>query len=292
MAAVQTTAEAGPAPSEARRGEPLLIRPQTGWTGVDLHELWRYRELLYFFTWRDVKVRYKQTLLGAAWAVLQPALMMLVFWVFFARLAKVPHENVPYIVFAYAGLLPWLLFSNGMQFSASSLVSNSQLLTKVYFPRLLVAVSPCLAALVDFVLALGLLVVLMVVYGTYPQPVGWLLIFPLTALAVIAAAGFGSWLAALNVRYRDVRYVIPFLSQLWLFATPVIYPATLVHEPWRTIYGLNPLVGIVEGFRWAVVGSGPGPGAELAVSAAVSVAALVAGVLYFQRTEERIADVV
>lgn len=273
-------------------GQPLVIRPETSRVGLDLRELWAYRELLYFFTWRDLKVRYKQTLLGAAWAVLQPALMMLVFWVFFGRLAKVPHENVPYIVFAYSGLLPWLLFANGMSFSAQSLVSNTQLITKVYFPRLLVAIAPCVAALVDFVLAFGLLVVLIVVYGTYPQPAGWLLVFPLVALALVTAAGVGSWLAALNVKYRDVRYVIPFMTQLWLFATPVIYPATLVHEPWRTLYSLNPMTGVVEGFRWALVGSGSFPGWNLAVSAAVSLALLAAGVLYFRRTEDRIADVV
>lgn len=275
-----------------RQGEPLVIRPQTGWVALDFPELWRYRELLFFFTWRDLKVRYKQTLLGAAWAVLQPVLMMLVFWVFFGRLAKIPHENVPYLVFVYAGLLPWTLFANGMQLSAASLVANSHLLTKIYFPRLLVAVAPCLAALVDFVLAIGVLVVLMIVYSAYPQEWGWLLVFPLTLLALITAAGVGAWLSALSVKYRDVRYIVPFLTQLWLFATPVIYPATLVHGVWRTVYALNPMVGVIEGFRWALVGSGPSPGSDLAISAGVSVSLFVAGILYFRRTEDRIADVV
>jgi lipopolysaccharide transport system permease protein len=272
--------------------EPLVITPPRGWAGIDVRELWHFRELLYFLTWRDLKIRYKQTLLGASWAVIQPVLLMVVFSLFFGRLAGVPHEGVPYPIFAYAGLLPWLFFANTMTFSAQSLVNSTQLITKVYFPRLLVVVAPAFAALVDLALALGVLVVLMVVYSVYPEPLAWLAIFPLTVLALVTALGVGTWLSALNVKYRDVRYVIPFLTQLWLFATPVVYPASLIEEPWRTLYGLNPMVGVVEGFRWALIDAGEPPGPMLAVSACVALLLLGSGVLYFRRTEQVFADVV
>jgi lipopolysaccharide transport system permease protein len=272
--------------------EPLVITPPSGFAGLGLRELWHYRELLYFLTWRDLKLLYKQTVLGAAWAVIQPVLLMVVFSLFFGRLAGVPHGDVPYPIFAYAGLLPWLFFANSMSFSAQSLVANAQLITKVYFPRLIVAVTPALAALVDFALALGVLFVLMVYYDVYPEPLAWLMVFPLILLAMVTALGVGTWLSALNVKYRDIRYVIPFLTQLWLFATPVVYPASLIDEPWRTLYGLNPMAGVVEGFRWALIDAGEPPGPMLAVSALVALALLVTGVVHFRRTEETFADVV
>ncbi len=276
--------------AEAHRA-PLEILPPGRFAGIGFRELWEYRELLYFLTWRDLKVRYKQTVLGASWAVLQPALMMLVFWVFFARLAKVPHGDLPYILFAYAGLVPWLLFANSVSFASQSLVGSAQLITKVYFPRLLVVASPCIVAVADFLLACGLLAILMVVYGTYPDVIAWLAVFPLTLLALATALGVGSLLAALNVKYRDVRYGVPFLVQLWLFASPVAYLPNL-SEPWATIYGLNPMVGVVNGFRWALLDAAEPPGWSLAVSAGVSLVLLVWGVLTFRRTEESFADVV
>lgn len=266
------------------------IEPSHGWVRLHLRDLWSYRELLYFLIWRDVKVRYKQTALGAAWAVLQPFLMMVVFSIFFGRLLNVPSEGIPYPVFAYAALVPWQLLANSVVQSGASLVSNQQLLTKVYFPRLLIPISATLGNLVDFVLAFTVLIGMMLYYGIVPAAA--VLITPLLALlAAVTALGIGLWLSALNVRYRDVRYVIPFLVQLWLFATPVVYPSSIVPDAWRPLFHLNPMAGVVEGFRWALLGTGQ-LDPMFGVSAGAAVALLLGGLVYFRRTERTFADVV
>jgi lipopolysaccharide transport system permease protein len=271
--------------------EPVFeIRPSRGWVALHLRDLWTFRELLYFLIWRDVKVRYKQTALGASWAVLQPFLLMVVFSIFFGRLLNVPSGKVPYPVFAYAALVPWQMFANAVAQSGGSLISNQQLLTKVYFPRLLIPLSATLGNLVDFVFAFVILVGMMVYYGIHPTLA--ILVVPLLALlAAITALGVGLWLSALNVKYRDIRYVIPLLVQLWLFATPVAYPSTIVPDAWRPIYHLNPMAGVVDGFRWALLGSG-GIDPMFAVSVVVAIAILVGGIVYFRRTERSFADVV
>ncbi|MCH6546023.1 MAG: ABC transporter permease [Deltaproteobacteria bacterium] len=270
---------------------PMLIRPAAGWVPLNLAELWEYRELLYFLTWRDIKVRYKQTVLGAAWAVIQPLGMMLVFTIFFGRLVGVPSDGLPYPIFAYTALLPWQLFSRALTDASTSLVVNERLITKVYFPRLLIPVSAVLASLVDFAIAFVLLLGMMVFYGIVPT--GSVLMLPLfVLLALMTALGIGFWLSALNAQYRDVRYTLPFLTQFWLFATPVVYPSSLVPEQWRLLYGLNPMTGVVEGFRWALLGRTGAPDAMLAVSAIAVLATFIGGLYYFSRVEETLADVV
>ncbi len=269
----------------------LVIRPTSGFVPLDLHEIWNYRELLYFLTWRDIKVRYKQTVLGIAWAVIQPLLMMIVFTLFFGRLAKIPSDGMPYPLFAFAALLPWQMFSRALTDASTSLVVNERLITKVYFPRLLVPASAVLATLVDFGIAFVLLLGMMVFYGVVPNQA--LVTLPLfILLALITALGVGFWLSALDAQYRDVRYTLPFLTQFWLFATPVVYPSSLVPEPWRLLYGLNPMVGVVEGFRWALLGREMPPDAMLAVSVIVSLVIFVGGLYYFSRMEKNLADVV
>lgn len=258
---------------------------------LNLKDLWEYRELLYFLVWRDIKVRYKQTALGAAWALLQPLLTMLVFTVFFGRLAKVPSDGIPYPVFALTALLPWQLFAFALNESSTSLVTNKNLLTKVYFPRLIVPMASVFAGLVDFALAFVLLLGLMVIYHVRPTAaVAWLPVFLL--MTVATALSVGLWLSALNVKFRDVRYVIPFLTQFWMFATPVAYPSSLVPEPWREWYGLNPMAGVVEGFRWALLGKAGNPGLLVWVSVAAVVLLLTGGLYYFRRTEATFADIV
>jgi len=277
---------------ESDRGRPtLLIRPSRGWAALDLADLWQYRELIYFLTWRDIKVRYKQTVLGGAWAILQPFLTMVVFSVFFGRLAGIPSDGLPYPIFAYCALLPWQLFAHALTESSNSLVANERLITKVYFPRLVVPISAVLAGLLDFLVAFVVLIGMMMYYHIRPTAAVWTV--PLfLLLAVGAALGVGLWLSALNVQYRDVRYTIPFLTQFWLFLTPVAYPSTLVPVSWRPLYGLNPMAGVVEGFRWALLGKAEGPGALLAVSVTIVVLVLVGGLYYFRRMEKTFADVV
>jgi lipopolysaccharide transport system permease protein len=277
---------------ESDRGRPtLLIRPSRGWAALDLADLWQYRELIYFLTWRDIKVRYKQTVLGGAWAILQPFLTMVVFSVFFGRLAGIPSDGLPYPIFAYCALLPWQLFAHALTESSNSLVANERLITKVYFPRLVVPISAVLAGLLDFLVAFVVLIGMMMYYHIRPTAAVWTV--PLfLLLAVGAALGVGLWLSALNVQYRDVRYTIPFLTQFWLFLTPVAYPSTLVPVSWRALYGLNPMAGVVEGFRWALLGKTEGPGALLAVSVAITIVILVGGLYYFRRMEKTFADVV
>jgi lipopolysaccharide transport system permease protein len=269
----------------------LRIRPSKGWVSLKLGELWQYRELVYFLIWRDIKVRYKQTALGATWAIIQPVMTMVVFSLFFGKLGKIPSDGVPYPIFAYAALVPWTFFANGLAQSSNSLVGSSNLITKVYFPRLAIPMGTVLSGLLDFMLAFIVLLVMMLFYGIAPTlNILWLPLFLL--LAVVTSLGVGLWLSALNVEYRDVRYVVPFLTQFWMLATPIAYPSSLLHEPWRTIYALNPMVGVVEGFRWALLGARMAPGPVIAASSFAAVVLLVSGALYFRRMEKTFADVV
>jgi lipopolysaccharide transport system permease protein len=268
-----------------------IIQRSRGWSALNLRELWKYHELLYFLTWRDIKVRYKQTVLGAAWAILQPLLTMVVFSIFFGSLAKVPSDGVPYPIFAYVALLPWQLFSYSLQNAGNSLVGSQNLITKVYFPRLVIPVSAVLSGVVDFAIAFVVLIGMMFYYGI---PLRWsmltLPLFILLALATSLAAGL--WLSALNVKYRDVRYVIPFLTQFWLFLTPVAYPSSMIPAAIRPFYGLNPMAGVVEGFRWALLGTTGGMGPLMVVSVIVVLVLLVGGFYYFRRFERTFADIV
>jgi len=269
---------------------PTLVNPAAGRAPLGVRELWDYRELLYFLVWRDVKVRYKQTALGVAWAVLQPLLAMFVFSLFFGRLAGMDSEGLPYPVFTLAALVPWSFFVFGLTEGANSLVVHRQLVTKVYFPRLAIPLAPVLAALADLAIAFVLLLLVMGWYGILPAPRSAAVVV-FVALAFATALGAALWLAALNVRYRDVRYVLPFLSQLWLFATPVVYPSSLVPAPWHALYGLNPMVGVVDGFRWALLGVEI-DAATIGVSWLAALALAAGGAAYFRRTERTFADVV
>jgi lipopolysaccharide transport system permease protein len=283
-------AQAAPSGSE-EASHTLRIEPSTGWVSLRLRELWEYRELLFFLVWRDIKVRYKQTALGAAWAIIQPFFTMIVFSLFFGRLAKVPSDGIPYPVFSYAALVPWTFFANGLSESSNSLVSSSNLIKKIYFPRLTIPIATVLAGAVDFVIAFAVLILMMFYYGITPTlNTLWLPLFVL--LAFIASLGTGLWLSAMNVKFRDVRYVVPFIVQFWMFATPIAYPSSLLSEPWRTIYGLNPMVGVVEGFRWALLGTETRPQGVVALSAAAALLILVGGAFYFRRMEKMFADVV
>ena len=258
---------------------------------MNLHDLWEYRELLYFLTWRDIKVRYKQTVLGAAWAIIQPFFTMVVFSLFFGKLAGMPSDDIPYPIFSYAALVPWQFFANGLSQSSTSLVASANLIKKVYFPRLVVPVSAVISGGVDFALAFVVLLGMMLFYGTVPTAaVIWLLF--LLLLALVTSLGVGLWLTAMNVQFRDVRYAVPFLVQAWMFATPIAYPSSLLDEPWRTLYGVNPMAGVVEGFRWALLRAETAPGPIILVSALVAVGLLVSGAFYFRRMEKTFADVV
>ncbi|MGH3130348.1 MAG: ABC transporter permease [Gaiellaceae bacterium] len=276
----------------SRRLEPVVIRPPSRWAGFGLRELWRYRELLLFLAWRDLKVRYKQTLLGVTWAVLQPVMYMVVFTLFFGRVAGLYSEGKPYALLALSGSVIWLFFANAVALSAGSLVGSASLITKVYFPRLAASTAPVLAGLVDLVLSFGVLVAVMAGYGYYPALDRIPFAIPFLLLAMGTAVGVGSWLAALNVKYRDVRYVVPFLLQLWLFASPVVYSAELLDGTLRTLYYLNPMAGVVEGFRWAMLGGVPPEVSSVALSTLSGGVLLVAGVLYFRRMERHFADIV
>ena len=268
----------------------IVIEPTRG-TFRGFQELLEYRELLFFLVWKDIKVRYKQTVIGIAWAILQPFLTMVVFSIFFGRLAHVPSDGHPYPLFSYAALLPWQLFSYALSESANSLVSNQQLVSKVYFPRLIIPISTVFAGLADFAAAFLVLLAMMAYFGVVP---GWaVLLLPLfLALAILTALSVGLWLAALNVKYRDVRYTIPFLTQFWLFATPIAYPLSIVPEKWRALLGLNPMTGVVEGFRWALLGQPQGPGLVILVSALAVGVLLIGGLWYFRRVEATLADII
>jgi lipopolysaccharide transport system permease protein len=269
----------------------VTIEPSKGLVGIDWKDLWSYRELLYFLAWREIKVRYKQTALGAIWAILQPLLTMVIFSVFFGRLAKMPSDGLPYPIFVLTGLVPWIFFSNGLSQAANSVVNSSNLVSKVYFPRILIPVASVASGVVDFAIAFALLALGTVWYGILPTA-RTLLLIPFFLLAATVCLGVGLWLAALNVQYRDIRHAVPFMVQIWLFATPIAYPSSLLHEPWRTVYGLNPMVGVVEGFRWALLGKTPQPGPLIGVSAVLAVVLLVTGTIYFRQVERKFADII
>lgn len=276
----------------AELSEPLVrIRPASGLPSINLREVWAYRDLAYFLIWRDIKVRYKQTVLGAAWAIIQPFFTMIVFSLFFGRLAGIPSEGVPYPIFAYAALVPWQFFADGLSNSSNSLVGSANLIKKVFFPRLLIPISSVLGGIIDFILAFAVLLLMMAFYGIVPtRNVIWLPLFLL--LALVTALGFGLWFSALNVQFRDVRYAVPFVVQAWLFITPIAYPSSLLNEPWRTLYAINPMAGVVEGFRWALLDTDTQPGSMVFVSAVVAGAVFVGGLYYFRRMEKSFADVV
>jgi homopolymeric O-antigen transport system permease protein len=274
----------------AARATVLRITPPSRWWVIPAAELWQARELVYFFVWRDIKIRYKQTAIGAAWAVLQPLLAMLVFTLFFGKLAHIPSEGLPYQVFVYAGLLPWMYFAASLQNATNTIVENQRVITKVYFPRLVLPLSAVLSGLVDFAISFLIFAAMMVYYHIRPtMQILWLPAFLL--LAVLTALGVGLWLSALNAIYRDVRYVLPFLVQLWLFASPVIYPPSLMSAKWRWLFGLNPMAGVIEGFRWSLAGHGDPPGRLILISAATVGVILLSGLAYFQKTETVMADI-
>jgi len=280
-----THAEAFPAQHITR------IEPTKGWRFLDIGEIWFYRELLFFLTWRDIQIRYKQTAIGVAWVVIQPLASISVFSLFFGRLAKIPSDGVPYPLFVFAALLPWQVFARAMSEASNSLVTDQRLVSRVYFPRILVPVASVTAAVFDFIITFLLFLLMMLFYGIHP---GWaVLTLPIFLVLMVATAlGVSFWLAPLNIEYRDVAYVLPFLTQLWLFLTPVVYPATLVPEKWRFLYGFNPLAGVVEGFRWALLGIGPGPSPMLLVSAVMAIFLLLTGILWFRRRERTFTDAV
>jgi len=269
----------------------IVIGPSKGWARFNLKELWEYRELLYFLIWRDVKVRYKQTVFGAAWAIAQPLMLMVVFSIFLGHLARVPSNGLPYPLFAYSGLVPWTLFSSALNGASGSLVGSSNLISKVYFPRLLLPLASAGPYVIDFMIAMVVLIGMMVFYGAHVTVgIFWLPAFVLIAL--MAAMAVGVWLAAANVRYRDVRHAAPFMVQLWLFASPVAYASSIVPRKWRLLYSLNPMTGVIEGFRWALLGAPPPSPAAILVSLASVMLILVTGVAYFRRVEQTFADVI
>jgi homopolymeric O-antigen transport system permease protein len=269
----------------------VTLEPTRGFRSLELRELVAFRELLYFLTWRDLKVRYKQTIIGIGWAILQPVLAMIVFTIIFGHVAQVSTNGVPYPIFSYAALLPWYFFATSVQFGSNSLVSSSQLITKVYFPRILVVVAPVAGALVDLLLAACVLAGLMVYYGIAPG-IGIVILPAFMLLAILAAVGVSALLSALNVRYRDVRFAVPFLMQIWFFATPVVYEIAAVHEPWRTLFGLNPMTAVVLAFRWACAGGAAPDSSVVLLSVASTIVIAIAGLAYFGRTEKTFADLI
>jgi len=279
-----------PATTEKAPVPTLIIRPPKKWVPVDLHELWEYRELLYSFVARDVKIRYKQTALGFLWAIIQPLFLMVVFTLFFGGLAKVPSDGIPYPLFSFAALIPWTLFAEGLTRSSTSMVSNAGIMTKVYFPRLVMPIAGILSPLVDFAIAFVILILMMAYYGFVPT-IAIVFLPAFILLALLTSLSVGLWLSALNVKYRDFQYTIPFLLQLWLFASPVVYPSSMLPEQFQLLYGLNPMAGVIEGFRWALLGTTP-PGGMILVSVGVVVLLLVGGLFYFKRMEQYFADVV
>jgi homopolymeric O-antigen transport system permease protein len=267
------------------------IEPSRGWVPLKFKELWEYHELLYFLIWRDIKVKYKQTALGVAWAIIQPLFTMVVFSLFFGKLAKIPSDGIPYPIFSFAALVPWSFFANGLTQSSHSIVGSAHLISKVYFPRLTIPIASVLGGIIDFMLSFLMLLGMMLFYGIYPTyNIIWLPL--LIMLALITALGVGLWLAALNAEYRDVRYIVPFITQFWMLATPIAYPSSLLPEPWRTLYGLNPMAGVVEGFRWALLNTNTSPGPIIIVSSVAALIILVTGAFYFRRMEKTFADIV
>jgi lipopolysaccharide transport system permease protein len=287
MSTAQVTAPADTLASSAT----IRISPPSGWWSIPFREIWDYRELLYFFVWRDLKVRYKQTAIGVAWVVIQPLMTMAVFWLFFGRLAKLPSDGLPYPVFYFAALVPWTYFAYSLNYATNTVVDNQNLLTKVYFPRLILSLSAVLSGLVDFSIGFVVLMIATLSYRIFP---GWSVLWlpVLLLLTVCTALGIGLWMSALNAMYRDVRYVMPFLVQFWMLASPVAYPSSLVPARWRWLYGLNPMAGVIDGFRWALTGRGQAPGLLLLVSASVVVLILIGGLVFFYRMEGTMADLV
>ncbi len=279
------------APNAAADFPLIRVEPSKGWVSLKLNELWEYKELLYFLIWRDVKVRYKQTLLGVGWAIVQPFFTMVVFSLFFGKLAKMPSDGIPYPIFTFAALVPWTFFANGLNQASNSLVGSANLITKVYFPRLAIPIAAVLVGVVDFVLAFTILIFMMLYFGIVPT-INMIYLPFLLILVTIISLGVSLWLSAFNVQFRDVRYILPFLTQFWMFATPIAYPSSLLKEPWRTLYGLNPMVGVVEGFRWALLGTNTAPGPIMIISTAVSILVLISGALYFRRMEKHFADII
>lgn len=270
----------------------VVIEPSHGWVALKLHELWEYRELLYFLAWRDIKVRYKQTVLGVGWAIIQPVLTMLIFALFFGLLGQIPSDGAPYPIFTFTALVPWTFFANGLTQSSNSLVGSANLIKKVYFPRLVVPIAVLISGLPDFMLSFLVLLGMMAYYGRYPQRSALIWLPLLLLLALITSLGVGLWLSALNVKYRDVRYLIAFLTQIWMFASPVAYPASMVPGRWRLVYSLNPMVGVIEGFRYTLLRTGQAPGIMLVVSSLVALFLLITGMFYFRRMEKSFADIV
>jgi lipopolysaccharide transport system permease protein len=274
-----------------RSPETVLIRPSTGLAALNLGDLWLYRELIVFMIWRDLKVRYKQTFLGAAWAVIQPVLTMLVFNFIFGTVAKVPTDGLPYPIFAYTALLPWGLFTTALNTASRSLTANQNMITKIYFPRLVLPMASVLGGLVDFAIAFLILIAMLIYYKVTPTAAVWTL--PLfLLLALLTALGTALWLSAINVQYRDVNYVLPFLTQFWLFLTPVAYSAKVISEKWQLVYSLNPMAGVVNGFRWALLGTDTGPGLTMGISAAIAMVVLISGLFYFRSMERTFADTI
>jgi len=269
----------------------VIIRPSAKFATLNLRDIWQSRELVYFLTWRDLKVRYKQTILGASWAILKPFLSMVVFSIFFGGLAKMPSDNIPYPIFSYAALLPWTLFSGGFSDAAKSLVSNSNMITKIYFPRAILPLSAVLGNIVDFFIAFVVLLLMMLFYHIAPTTAVWTL--PLFFIqALVASLGVGLWLAAMDVLYRDVNYVVGFLTQLWMFITPIVYSNSLVSPKWQVVYALNPMTGVVDGFRWALLGTAAPDTTTFVVSAGISIIFLITGMFYFRHMERQFADMV
>lgn len=265
-----------------------IIKPSKGWMPINLHELWEFRDLLYFFTWRDIKVRYKQTVLGFAWAIIQPFFAMVIFSIFFGSLAKLPSDGIPYPIFAYTALLPWTLFSESITRSTNTMVMNSNIIKKVYFPRMALPISSVLSPVIDFAIAFVILILMMIYYGIMPTVnVIWLPVFLL--LAIVTSLGIGLWTSALNAKYRDIQYVVPFMLQIWMFASPVVYAASMIPAKYQFLYGLNPMAGVIEGFRWSLLGT-DSPGMIILASIIVSVVLLVSGAFYFRRMEKTFAD--
>ncbi len=280
--------------TEILRHEPatVFIKPSTGLTALNLRDLWTYRELVFFMIWRDIKVRYKQTMLGAAWAVIQPLMTMIIFNFLFSKVAKVPTDGIPYPIFSYTALLPWGLFTTALNQASRSLTSNHNMITKIYFPRLVLPVASVLAGLVDFAIAFLILIGLMFYYRVTPA---WQVLWALPLfllLAVITALGVALWLSAINVKYRDVNYALPFITQFWLFVTPVAYSASIISQKWQLVYSLNPMAGVVNGFRWALLGAGSGPDSALWVSVGISLLLLLSGLVYFRNMERTFADTI
>src|SRR5437763_3067243 len=289
MASLTASPQSAPLTPRPSASATIRIEPPRGLFELRLREVWAYRELLYFFVWRDVKIRYKQTAIGVIWVVLQPVLTMLAFTLFFGRLAKLSSEGLPYPIFYFAALVPWTYFSYALQMTTNVVVDNQRLITKVYFPRLILPISAALSGLVDFAIGFVVLAIFTLAYGIRPT-LAALWLPALLALAFFTALGVGLWLSALNALYRDVRYVIPFLIQFWMFASPVAYPSSLVPVRWRWLYGLNPMAGVIDGFRWAITGRGQAPGLPLLASAAAVALVFLGGLFFFNRMETTVAD--